>query len=81
MPDRSVISDCVTNCREFSDWPNIYRVAGEVRRCPHGRIWEWVGSSGFTYSSAHWRRLSPFWERRRVRKAEAAIAELEALDS
>lgn len=67
------MQDCATVCAEFCDWPNSYRRAGEVRRCAHGRVWEWTGGSGYSYSRFGWIRLHPWWDRKRLRRAEAAL--------
>lgn len=71
---------CLHGCSStFRGWPSNNGIGspGDVRRCPHGRIWIWDGRN---LNGTHdtWRTLSPFWEYIRWRRAVRALDELQS---
>jgi hypothetical protein len=48
---------------------------GDVRRCEHGRVWEFEPQVLYTAGIDVWRLISPWWEPLRYRRAVRALAE------
>lgn len=63
--------DRTLQCREYG-----YASEGDVRRCPHGKIWVATGRerTGRYYNTLDcWRELHPFWNRRHYTEAVQAL--------
>lgn len=56
-------------------YPGTYGEPGDVRRCEHGRVWLWRGTTeGMFFQPLDvWRRISRFGEPVRYRRAVRAI--------
>lgn len=54
-------------------FPGEYAREGDVRRCEHGKVWEYdpVDSS---YRINHWRQLHWFWDGAKYRRAVRLLA-------
>lgn len=68
---------CNSRCpRRFEPSNPVPATEGDVRKCPHGRLWYCTGNTaGHTWMvEGYWYQLHPIWDWSRYRRAKRVIA-------